>query len=79
MCIYIHSLLSFSLILLLLCGCENKQTQESNSSETKDIQIDSLLTQRIDSCVQRLTPKHKTAVYVYDLTADKPVYGYHEK
>ena len=75
----IHHFLCFSLFMLLFCGCENKSSEESNPSETKDIQIDSLLTQRIDSCVQRLTPKHKTAVYVYDLTADKPVYGYHEK
>ena len=66
------------LSVLLFTGCSDKPkgtvTEKDNS-----IPIDITLPTKIDSCVKRLYPIQKTAVYAYDLTADKPIYGFHEK
>jgi len=75
---YAMRLLLMVVVMLFFTTCGKKRVERS--SERKDtIAIDVTLPARIDSSMQKMHPLHKTAVYVYDLTADKPIYGFQEK
>ena len=75
---YAMRLLLMVVVMLFFTACGKKRVERS--SERKDtIAIDVTLPARIDSSMQKMHPLHKTAVYVYDLTADKPIYGFQEK
>ncbi len=73
----------FSLALLLLAGCGSKDKQEKNKEKTKsavlDTKVDEALRQRLTDFAQARRPSGKFGFYVYDLTADKPVYGLNER
>ena len=65
-------------VMQAVTGCSEKRAERK--SEQKDtIAIDAALPAKIDSSMKKMHQLHKTAVYVYDLTADKPVYGFQEK
>ena len=65
-------------VIPFVVGCGGKHS-EKDEKQKDTIAIDAALPLKIDSCVKAMRPLHKTAVYVYDLTAGKPVYGFHEK
>ena len=58
------------------CSCSSgKDTVQKNESTTNDIPIDTALRSRLAEFASRQRPDGKFAFHVYDLTADKSVYG----
>lgn len=70
---------ALSLSLCLLTGCHsNKNKQKTVLAVKKNLQIDTLLQHRLKDFVKAPRMKGNFGIYVYDLTAGKPVYGYDE-
>ncbi|MDY6270274.1 MAG: D-alanyl-D-alanine carboxypeptidase [Prevotella sp.] len=79
---FTHILPLFLILATALQGCSSKQNKKSGNSETAqkvDVAIDKNLQHRLDSFAHAPRPKGLFGVYVYDLTADKPVYGNNER
>lgn len=71
------SLLVLMGIVLLFMACGDKHRKETKEKQV-DIVIDDSLRSRLAAFAQDPRVQGKFAFHVYDLTADKPVYGYHE-
>ncbi len=71
------SLLVLCGIVLLFMACGDKHRKETKEKQV-DIAIDDSLRSRLAAFAQDHRVQGKFAFHVYDLTADKPVYGYHE-
>lgn len=68
------------LAVALLCGCGKKGDDKGASNKAKNnIPVDTALQSRLKDFTSRPRVDGKFGVYVYDLTAAKPVYGYQEK
>lgn len=68
-----------SLSLWLLTGCHsNKNKQKTVQAAKTDLQIDTLLQHRLKDFVEAPRMKGNFGLYVYDLTAGKPVCGHDE-
>ena len=71
-------------VALMLCGtwgCScggKKQKKENNTVRKQNIPIDDSLRTALGEFVKKPRMKGNFALYVYDLTADKPVYGFNE-
>lgn len=58
------------------CSCSDGSTPENKAgAATKDIPIDTALRNRLADFASRQRPEGKFAFHVYDITADKDVYG----
>src|SRR5574344_241378 len=78
----LSSFFTLSLILTSIvgCGCNNNQkVKKGESTPANHITIDNGLRKRLVDFSTRPRTKGQFAFYVYDLTADKPVYGLNEK
>lgn len=64
-------------VALLFMACSDKH-QEETKGKKLDIAIDDSLRSRLATFAQGPRVQGKFAFHVYDLTADKPVYGYQE-
>ena len=64
-------------VALLFAACSDKHQKETKEKKT-DIAIDDSLRSRLAAFAQSPRVQGKFAFHVYDLTADKPVYGYQE-
>lgn len=72
--------LSFIVTVLASCGSDNKRkTKATDSEQVNNIAIDNDLRNRLVEFASKPRTKGQFAFYVYDLTADKPVYGCNEK
>jgi D-alanyl-D-alanine carboxypeptidase/D-alanyl-D-alanine-endopeptidase (penicillin-binding protein 4) len=69
-----------ALAVSLLAGCKGGHTKKAkeNIALVKDIPVDTALRSRLDEFASKPRMKGNFAFSVYDLTADKPVYGYDE-
>nr|MBP7472779.1 D-alanyl-D-alanine carboxypeptidase [Prevotella sp.] len=75
----IPKIVFFAFALTVLSGCKEKKVVKTPVlKQNNSIAIDKQLPHRIDSCLKRQHPLEKTGIFVYDITAGKPVYGYHE-
>lgn len=70
--------LIFALTVTLLTGCGNKKVKTTETSQVNNIAIDDGLRDRLAEFASKPRTKGQFAFYVYDLTADKPVYGFNE-
>ena len=78
----LSSFFTLSLILTSIVGCgcnNNKKVKKGESTPANHITIDNGLRKRLVDFSTRPRTKGQFAFYVYDLTADKPVYGLNEK
>ena len=69
-----------ALAVALFAGCkggDNKKAKE-NTVQGKDISVDKDLRSKLKEFASKPRTKGNFAFSVYDLTADKPVYGYEE-
>lgn len=57
------------------CGAQGNDTSSEAKQAAKDLPVDTALQQRLKDFATRPRPNGKFAFHVYDLTADKPVYG----
>lgn len=65
--------------LTTACKNNDRDNDIKGKLENKEnIEIDSTLTTRTDSCMKKMLVYGPSAVYLYDITADKPVYGYNK-
>ncbi len=82
---YIYSLNKCIVIVLAVsvlagCGCSNKNKDKADKKITvNNIPVDKNLADGLDKFASKPRVKGHFAFYVYDLTADKPVYGCNEK
>jgi D-alanyl-D-alanine carboxypeptidase/D-alanyl-D-alanine-endopeptidase (penicillin-binding protein 4) len=68
-----------TLTIMLLSGCGNKKgVKNGQAPHVNNIAIDDSLRSRLVKFASKPRPKGQFAFYVYDLTADKPVYGCNE-
>jgi len=75
------TLLTLSALLFAGCGSDEKKSGGATVTPKKaaDTLIDQALAQRLSHFANAPRPRGQFAFYVYDLTADKPVYGYNER
>ena len=67
------------LIIAFILGCGNsKKKQNAPTTQNKDVPIDDTLKTALEEFAHKPRMKGNFALYVYDLTAQKPVYGYNE-
>lgn len=71
------SLMILMSVALLITACSDKHQKEPKEKKL-DIAIDDSLRSRLATFAQGPRVQGKFAFHVYDLTADKPVYGYQE-
>lgn len=77
--IRITTLSLVSLFVLSACGNkENTKKTENNKFSGQSITIDQQLKDNLDEFANKPRCKGKFAIYVYDITANKPVYGNNE-
>lgn len=69
---------ALSVLLLAACGDKDKNKQSAPAARQQAIAIDDTLRQRLGDFATRPRVKGKFGLYVYDLTADKPVYAMNE-
>jgi D-alanyl-D-alanine carboxypeptidase/D-alanyl-D-alanine-endopeptidase (penicillin-binding protein 4) len=74
----IYIILTLAGTLLAGCGHNNKQKEKAKAPTTANISIDQDLHAQLSAFAAKPRMKGQFALYVYDLTADKPVYGYNE-
>ena len=61
---------------VVLTGCGSKKKEESKPvAKAQAVTVDQRLVHRLDSFAHARRPNGKFGLYVYDLTANKPVYG----
>ena len=73
-----YIVLAFAMTLFAGCkGGDNKKAKE-NTVQGKDIPVDKDLRSKLNEFASKPRTKGNFAFSVYDLTADKPVYGYEE-
>jgi D-alanyl-D-alanine carboxypeptidase/D-alanyl-D-alanine-endopeptidase (penicillin-binding protein 4) len=69
----------FSLLLLSACGGKKSETTKTTQKAVNTIPVDTALQTRLKKFAAAPRCKGLFGFYVYDLTADKPVYGEGEK
>ena len=68
-----------ALAVIALTGCSDKKEKTTVAEPPKKVvPIDRALYNRLDAFAKERRPNGKFGFYVYDLTADKPVYGCNE-
>ena len=85
----IHGKIGYLLVLMIaacaammsvgtLCGCScrSSATEDADSVAQQPIEIDSALQNRLARFASQPRPEGQFAFHVYDLTANKPVYGH---
>ena len=71
--------LMLSTSILSGCGSKNKDNDDANKAQSKaNMSIDNGLRERLDNFAKASRPPGAFGFHVYDLTADKPVYGCNE-
>ncbi|MGN0222306.1 MAG: D-alanyl-D-alanine carboxypeptidase/D-alanyl-D-alanine-endopeptidase [Prevotella sp.] len=65
-----------SMALLSGCSCRSFSVEEADSTAQQPIETDSALQRRLERFASLPRPEGQFAFHVYDLTADKPVYGH---
>lgn len=72
--------LAVSVVLFAGCSCDNKQKEKNTTNQPKqqEIPVDKALQQRLADFANKPRAKGAFGFQVYDLTADKPVYGYNQ-
>jgi D-alanyl-D-alanine carboxypeptidase/D-alanyl-D-alanine-endopeptidase (penicillin-binding protein 4) len=68
---------ALAICALISCSDKKEKTTEKDTPK-KVIPIDQALYKRLDDFAKERRPNGKFGFYVYDLTADKPVYGCNE-
>lgn len=73
--------LAFAVVLLSGCSCDNKHSKEKSQPtvNTANVAVDDSLRDRLETFASKPRTKGQFAFCVYDLTADKPVYGHDER
>lgn len=73
-------LASLALVIATLSGCGSKDSKSTTAQAApkNDIPIDTALQARVQKFATKPRCKGNFGLYVYDLTADKPVYGNNE-
>lgn len=73
-------IMALSLLALSSCSRNDKKSGSAPAKEKKvDLPVDTALQNRLKDFAARPRCEGKFGMYVYDLTADKPVYGYNER
>lgn len=69
------------LTLALICGCgsKKKEVKGETKQDTVKAVVDTALQSRLDRFAKKPRMKGRFGFYVYDLTANKPVYAFNEK
>ena len=76
---YIFFTVSALFISVSSSSCRVKDSDIKGKIENcQDIPIDEELAHRMDSCFKKYLRYGPTAIYLYDITADKPIYGYNK-
>ena len=68
-------------LLLLLASCSSGKNQHNHSNQQNpaDTVVDDALRQQLADYIKQKPQADHLGLYVYDLTADKPVFGYREQ
>ena len=68
-------------LLLLLASCSSGKNQHNHSKQQNpaDTVVDEALRRQLADYVEQKQQADHLGLYVYDLTADKPVFGYREQ
>lgn len=76
----LSTIAAISLALLAFTGCGKKGENKpaAQQQKTNNIQIDTTLRSKVEKFATKPRCKGAFGLYVYDLTADKPVYGNNE-
>ena len=72
-------ILALAVTLLAGCRSDNKKVKTAKKPLVNNVAIDNDLRERLVEFASKPRTKGQFAFYVYDLTADKPVYGFNEK
>jgi serine-type D-Ala-D-Ala carboxypeptidase/endopeptidase (penicillin-binding protein 4) len=73
-----YFIFALAVTLLTGCGCDNKKKRDKTKTPVNHVAIDNSLRERLVEFASKPRTKGQFAFYAYDLTADKPVYGYNE-
>src|SRR5574344_3025858 len=73
-----YAVLAFAMALVLGCKSGDHKKAKENTVQAKDIPVDKDLRSKLNEFATKPRTKGNFAFSVYDLTADKPVYGYDE-
>lgn len=66
--------------VMMMAGCGDKEASKKETAKPKvNIPVDTALQSRMKAFAESPRCAGQFGLYVYDLTADKPVYGYNEK
>jgi D-alanyl-D-alanine carboxypeptidase/D-alanyl-D-alanine-endopeptidase (penicillin-binding protein 4) len=74
-------LMSFGLLLYSGCSCDNKSKKENRKTTIKQapVSVDTALRSRLVDFARQPRVTGQFGFHVYDLTADKPVFGFNER
>lgn len=72
------SLIFTALTLFPSCSGKKAETTDANTKAQNNLPVDTALQSRLCDFSQRQRPEGQFAFHVYDITADKPVYGYND-
>lgn len=76
-----NTFLYVSAFLLTLGSCTGRHhdTDKTSAISPSDTLVDDSLRQHLSDYVEKKQPSDHLGLYVYDLTADKPIFGYREQ
>ena len=74
-----HLFIIATMMTLIIVGCSGNGTKENKSARKENnIPIDTSLRHRLETFSQKPRPAGRFAFHVYDITAEKPVFGFNE-
>lgn len=74
-----HLFIIATMMTLIIVGCSGNGTKENKSARKENnIPIDTSLRHRLETFSQKPRPAGQFAFHVYDITAEKPVFGFNE-
>jgi len=72
-------LLSLAVTIMSSCGGKKQETKQEKKQDPLQAVVDTALQSRLDRFAKKPRMKGRFGFYVYDLTANKPVYAFNEK
>ncbi|MGI6222926.1 MAG: D-alanyl-D-alanine carboxypeptidase/D-alanyl-D-alanine-endopeptidase [Prevotella sp.] len=73
------TLMAATVVMLMSCGGGKKENKKVEKNKEPQAVVDTALQSRLDKFAKKPRVKGRFGFYVYDLTADKPVYAFNEK
>lgn len=67
-----------TLLLIVMAGCSHNKKTATTAAPKPDIPVDTALQSRLAEFAAKPRVQGQLGIYVYDLTADKPVFGMNE-